>query len=343
MPRTSSATRSKKASETRKKAEDAALPALPTELPLLPIRDNVHFPGLIFPLLVGREKSVQALDEAMATHQHILLVAQRQAGTEDPDPEEMFSVGVVAEIVQILKVPDGTARVMLEGKGRARVVEWRQSEPFFQVVTEPMRDSTGGDLEVEALMRSVLTQFEQIAQTGKNIPPEAVVTVLNTDDPGLLADHVAWHLPSLRVEIKQELLETLSAEERLQKLSVLLSKELEIIEIQKNIRHRVEKEMGDTQREFILREQLKAIHQELGERDERQSEVDDYRTAAIEARMPDTVLERTIKEIDRLEKMPYAAPEGVVIRSYLDTLLALPWSKADEETLDIEAAEAILD
>ncbi len=340
---TTSAPRAKKTTGRR-----TAAPALPTAdfpdvLPLLPIRDNVHFPGIIFPLFVGREKSVLALDEAMAGSEHILLIAQKQMATEDPDPEDLNDIGIVAEIIQILKVPDGTVRVMLEGKERVRVTEWLETDPCFQVRLERLPVPPTLPLEAEALMRSVMAEFEQIANTAKNIPPEVVVTLLNIEEPGALADHVAWHLPSLRVETKQELLETLDAGERLQKLSVLLSKEFEILQIQKNIRSRVEKEMGDTQREFLLREQMKAIQQELGERDERQSEVDDYRAKAVEAKLPETVSERVAKEIDRLEKMPFGVPEGVVIRNYLDTLLALPWSKVSEETLDVDAAEAILD
>ena len=310
---------------------------------MLPIRDNVHFPQIIFPLFVGREKSVLALDEAMAGSQHILLAAQRQVGTDDPEPDDLHEIGIVAEIIQILKVPDGTVRVMLEGKERVRVAEWLQSEPFFQVRAERLTLPPVKALEAEALMRSVVGQFEQIANTGKNIPPEVVVTLLNIEEPGALADHVAWHLPSLRVETKQELLEILDPQERLQKLSLLLTKEFEILQIQKNIRTRVEKEMGETQREFLLREQMKAIQQELGERDERQGEVDEYRAKALEAKMPEAVAERAFKEIDRLEKMPFGVPEGVVIRTYLDTMLALPWSSLSEETLDVGAAEAILD
>ena len=169
-------------------------------------------------------------------------------------------------------------------------------------------------------MRSVTTQFEQIVSTGKNVPPEAVVSILNIEEPGEMADQIAWHMPSLRVETKQEILETLDTQDRLERLSLLLKKEFEILEIQKDIRSRVEKEMGETQREFILREQMKAIQQELGERDERQGEVDEYRVKVIESGMPDAVAERAAKEIERLERMPYAAPEGTVIRTYLDTL-----------------------
>ena len=337
MARTAS-TRTKKAAERRKDAAGAT-----QEIPLLPIRDNVHFPRMIFPLFVGREKSVRALDEAMAGSQQILLAAQREVGTEDPEPDELYNVGIIAEIMQILKVPDGTVRVMLEGLERVRIVEYIQNDPYFLVRVEKLPILETKDLEAEAIMRSVVAQFEQIVNVGKNIPPEALISLMSIDEPGRLADHVAWHMPSLRVETKQELLELLNPQERLEKLSVLLKKEFEILEIQKNIRNRVEKEMGDTQREFILREQLKAIQQELGERDERQTEVDEFRVKVEECGMPEEVAARAVKEIDRLEKMPYAAPEGVVIRTYLDTLVALPWAKASDETLDIDAAVDILD
>ena len=340
MARTTS-TRTRKSD--RRKRDEWLLPNIPSELPLLPIRDNVHFPRMIFPLFVGRDKSVRALDEAMAGHQHILLVTQRDISTEDPEPEELYTTGIVAEVMQILKVPDGTVRVMLEGIQRVNLVEFTQNDPYFLVRAELLEEEGGRDIEDEALMRSAVTQFEQVVGAAKNIPPEALVSILNIDDPGRLADHVAWHLPNLRVETKQDLLETLNARERLEKLSVLLKKELEILDVQKNIRNRVEKEMGDTQREFILREQMKAIQQELGERDDRQSEIDEFRTRVTSCGMPETVAERAIKEIDRLEKMPYAAPEGVVIRTYLDTLLALPWTESQPETFEIAEAEAILD
>ena len=341
MPRTTT-NRTKKTPEKSRPTADVA-PNVPTTLPLLPIRDNVHFPHVIFPLFVGREKSVRALDEAMAGSQHILLMAQRQVSVEDPEPDDLYDIGIVAEVMQILKVPDGTVRVMLEGLERARIKSYSQVEPYFEVEIERLPDGPAKGLKAEALMRSVMTQFEQIVSTGKNVPPEAVVSILNIEEPGEMADQIAWHLPSLRVETKQEILETLDTQERLDKLSLLLKKEFEILEIQKDIRSRVEKEMGETQREFILREQMKAIQMELGERDERQGEVDEYRAKIIDAGMPDAVAERANKEIERLERMPYAAPEGTVIRTYLDTLIALPWSVTTPETLDIAEAEAILD
>jgi len=315
---------------------------IPEDMPLLPIRDAVYFPHMIFPLFAGREKSVKALDEAVAGQRLILLVAQKQVGTDDPGPEDIYGVGVVAGIMQITKVPDGTVRLVLEGVERVRVVEYVKLDPYFHVRIEPIQSIEESSLEVEALMRSVTSQFEQIVNIGRSIPPEALVNVMNITEAGRLADSITPYLP-LRVESKQDILETVSAKERLEKLNVLLKKEIEILEIQRSIRNRVEKEMGDTQREFILREQLKAIQQELGERDERSSEIEDYRSKIEAAAMPEEVCERASKELERLEKMPYAAPEGVVVRTYLDWLTSLPWSKRTDESLDIQESGRVLD
>ncbi len=315
----------------------------PLELPLLPVRDNVYFPKIIFPLFIGREKSVRALEQILESHRHILLATQKLVAVEDPEPDDVYRVGIVAEVLQILKVPDGTIRVMLEGVCRFRVDKFTQTDPFFMVKGTPLAEDLEKSVEREALMRSTLTQFEQIVTSGRQIPPEAVLSMMNIEEPGRLADHIAWHLGGLRIETKQELLEELNAKERLDKLSVLLTKEFEILEVQKNIRNRVEKEMGDNQREFILREQLKAIQQELGERDERGSEIDEYKAKIDAAQMPEAVAERANKELGRLEKMPFAAPDGVVVRTYLDWLVALPWSVKSDDQLDIEEAGKVLD
>jgi len=322
--------------------EEQALRESPKVLPLLPIRDAVYFPHMVFPLFVGREKSVKALDEAMAGQRFILLVAQKQVGTDEPTPDDIYKVGLVAEIMQIMKVPDGTVRVVLEGIERVQIAEYLQADPYFNVRVEPMPGVEESGLEIEALMRSVTSQFEQVVNIGRSIPPEALVNIINISEAGRLADSITPYLP-LRVESKQEILETVSAKDRLEKLNVLLKKETEILEIQRSIRNRVEKEMGDTQREFILREQLKAIQQELGERDERSSEIEEYKTRIEEACMPEEVTERATKEVERLEKMPYAAPEGVVVRTYLDWLISLPWSERTDDTLDIQAAAGVLD
>src|SRR5579871_1050999 len=315
----------------------------PTLLPLLPIRDQVYFPHMIFPLLVGREKSVRALEEAAANQRYIFIVAQRNLHVEDPEPDDIYSVGIAAEIMQVLRVPDGTVRVMLEGLERCRVVEYLQDEPFYRVLVEPLPTQESKDLPTEALMRNVMAQFEHVVSISKNIQPEALINVVNTEEPGRLADVITPYLRQMRVEAQQEILETLNPRERLEKLALVLKKEAEILEIQKNIRSRVEKEMGDTQREFILREQMKAIQQELGERDERGSEVDEYRGKIEAAGMPPAAAERAAREVDRLEKMPMAAPEGVVIRNYLDWLVSLPWSSVSPDDIDIDQASSVLD
>ncbi|HLK57870.1 MAG TPA: LON peptidase substrate-binding domain-containing protein, partial [Chthonomonadaceae bacterium] len=276
-------------------------------LPLLPIRDQVYFPHMIFPLLVGREKSVRALEEAAAQQRHIFIVSQSNLHAEDPDPDDIYSVGIAAEIMQILRVPDGTVRVMLEGLERCRIVKYLQTEPFYRVQVETLKTLENKDLSTEALMRSVTSQFEQVVSISKNIQPEALINVVNTDEPGRLADVITPYLRQMRVEAQQEVLETLDVRERLEKLSLVLKKEAEILEIQKNIRTRVEKEMGDTQREFILREQMKAIQQELGEREEG-GEMEGYRAKIEAAGMPPESAERANKEVDRLERMPFAAP-----------------------------------
>ena len=318
--------------------EEFAESGFPDVLPLLPIRDQVHFPHLMFPLLVGREKSVRGLEEAANGPRHIFIVAQRELQAEDPDPDDIYAVGIVAQIMQVLRVPDGTVRVMLEGVTRARVVKYVQTDPYFRVQIEPLPDVETKDLQTEALMRSVAQQFEHVVGISKNIQPEALINVVNTDEPGRLADVITPYLRQIRVEQQQDILETLDPRERLQKLSLVLKKEAQIQEIQKGIRDQVEKEMGDTQREFILREQLKVIQQQLGERDDKTSELDEYREKIEAAHMPESAQERALREVDRLEKMPFAAPEGVVIRTYLDWLVALPWSQATPDDIDIDEA-----
>jgi ATP-dependent Lon protease len=315
---------------------------LPEVLPLLPLRDQVWFPHNIFPLFVGRDKSVKALEEARGQDRYILLVAQRQLSVDDPLPEDLYNVGIVAEVVQVLNLPDGTLRVMLEGVARVRIEEFVQTEPYFVARISELPEAEQRSVEAEALMRSVTGQFQQVVEMGKNVPPEALITVLNIDEPDRLVDTIVPYL-SVKVETKQDLLETDGTLERLEKLSVILKKEVEILEIQKNIRNKVEKEMGDSQREFILREQMKAIQQELGERDDRASEIEEYRAKIEAAKLPEETNERALRELDRLERMPFGSPEGTVVRTYLDWIVALPWSVATEESLDIEEAARVLD
>jgi ATP-dependent Lon protease len=321
---------------------------LPSVMPALPIRgDTVYFPHMLFSLFLGREKSIRALDHALKKNRYLFLLTQKSIETEDPTPDDVYKVGLVAEVMQVLQVPDGTVRVTLEGIARAKVVQFVKLEPFFSVRLRVLKSKPANGLRAEALMRNVVSLFEQVVQNqipsnNKPIPPELMVNVLSIEDPSILVDTIVPHLP-LKSEIKQEMLETVDVEERLERLNVLLEKEIEIRNIQRNIRDRVEQEMGEMQREYILREQLKAIQQELGERDVRTSEIEEYKARIKEAQMPEEVEERAMKELDRLEKMPYAAPDGVVIRTYLDWLISLPWSIATDDSLDLAKAAQILD
>ncbi len=320
---------------------------VPRTLPLLPVRDTVYFPNSLFPLFLGREKSIRAMDSALEKHRHILLVAQKEVSTEDPEPGDIYEVGVIARIMQVLRVPDGTVRITLEGVERAKINEFVHTDPFFKVKTSAIASKQSKGMQVEALSRSVISLFDQLVQTqagqgGKNIPPEVVMNVSGMDDPEKIADTICAHIP-IKTETKQELLETVETQERLQKLNTLLTKEIEVLDIQRNIRTKVEKEMGDMQREYILREQMKAIQQELGDRDGRTSEIDEYRERIASCGMSEEVQEKAYKELDRLEKMPYASPEGSVVRNYLDWMISLPWASTTEDSLDIEEAQKLLD
>jgi ATP-dependent Lon protease len=315
---------------------------IPPQLPLVPVRDQVYFPQMVFPLFVGRERSVRALEEAMESDRLIALAAQKEVITEEPEPEDIYDVGIVVEVLQVLRMPDGTLRLMLQGIDRIRITRYVQTEPFILVAVEPLPSQKQHDLEIEALMGIVISLFEQLVNAGKNIPPEVLLSVSNQSDPERIINTVTPYLP-VRVEEKQQILEMTNVRERLERLVVIMRKEIEILELQKTIRSRVEKEMGDTQREFFLREQLKVIQQELGERDERTSEIEEFRQKILAAGMPEEVQERAFKELERLEKMPFAAPEGVVVRNYLDWLVSLPWGTATEDNLDIAAAAQVLE
>jgi len=327
--------------------DDTAPRKLPRVLPALPVRDTVYFPHMLFPLFLGREKSIRALDHALESHRYILLIAQRDIAVEDPTPEDVYSVGIIAEVMQVLRVPDGTVRITLEGIERARISQYTQTDPFFKVRIKRLPDAQPKGLRIEALMRSVTTLFDQLiqnqgGQNGRPIPPELLMNVVSIEEPGKLADTIVPHLP-LRTDAKQEMLEAVNVEDRLEKLNVILEKEMEVLNIQRNIRSRVEKEMGDTQREYILREQLKAIQQELGDRDGRTSEIEEYKAKIGDAKMPEEVEEKALKELDRLDKMMYGSPEGTVVRNYLDWLIALPWGRHTEESLDVDEAARVLD
>lgn len=312
------------------------------ELPLLPLRGVIVFPNMVLHLDVGRESSKKALDEAMLNDNLIMLVTQKDAQIDEPENDDLFLVGTIVNIKQMLKLPGGTIRVLVEGLHRARVNEFLQSKPFFKVIVEELEESSNKSTEIEALMRSLLLQFEQYIKLSKKIPMEILSTVMEAEEPGRLADIIASHL-TLKIEQKQNILEAIDPKDRLEILIEFLNREMEILELERKINLRVRKQMEKTQKEYYLREQIKAIQKELGEGDEHTAEVDEYRQKLKEARLPEEAEKKVLKEIERLEKMPSAAAEAVVIRTYLDWMLDLPWSVLTEDRLDLKIVEKILD
>ncbi len=311
-------------------------------LPLLPLRGILVFPYMVIHLDVGREKSVKAIEEAMLQDRQIFLATQKEAQTDSPEIEDIYEVGTVAELKQLLKLPGGTIRVLVEGITRGRILGYTDVDPYFQVEIEQYAEDFPKTTELEALMRNLVQQFEQYVKLSKRIPPETVVSVVNIEEPGRLADIVASHLP-LRIEDKQGVLEAVAIRERLEKLCAIVARELEIVELERRINVRVRKQMEKTQKEYYLREQMKAIQRELGEKDERAAEGEEYREKIASLKLPKEVEEKALKEVERLEKMPPMAAEATVVRNYLDWLVALPWTKSTRDRLDINAAEVILD
>ncbi len=312
------------------------------KMPLLPLRGILVFPYMIIHLDVGREKSIGALEEAMVHDRLIMLASQRDAQNDKPQPEDIFSVGTVAEIKQLLKLPGGTIRVLVEGLHRAEIVRYADLEPFYMAEIREHNEAEAKTPEVEALTRTAISQFEQWVKLSKKIPPETLVSVVMVEEPGRLTDLIASHL-ALKIEDKQVLLDAIDVKERLERLCDILGREMEILELEKKINVRVRKQMEKTQKEYYLREQLKAIQKELGDKDDRMAEADEYRQKLKEQELPKDVAEKITKEIERLEKMPPMVAESAVIRTYLDWLLALPWAKETTDRLDIGIAEKILD
>jgi ATP-dependent Lon protease len=315
---------------------------IPDVLPLIPLRDLIVFPNLVVPLFVGRERSINALEQSMRTDHLVALVTQREAETQDPTPEDIYEIGCVVTILQELKLPDGTAKALVEGVQRIRVLEYLESDPYLTVRVEVIEETEHADVEAQALMRNLVGEFEAASQLGKPVPQEVQLAAGAIEEPGRLADFVAFHL-SLKVDEKQQILEAIDPKDRLRKTSEFLRKEIEILELGSKIQNRVKESMSKSQREYFLREQLKAIQQELGQYDEVQAEIDEYKEKIRAAQMPEAVEEKALKELGRLEKMPQAAAETGVIRTYLDWLVGLPWQIEDEEKLDLVEAQAILD
>ena len=314
-----------------------------TELPLVALRETVIFPEMIVPLQVGRDKSVAALNAAMAEGGRIALVTQRQADQEDiSDPAQLYGVGTVAKIAQVVQLQDGTVRAIIQGQARMRLHGFAGTDPFIRARIEELPEQPSKDVEVQALMRSVQAQVEQYVQAGAPVPPEAAVAARNITEPGLLADMTAYS-PDMSTEQRQELLETIDVAERLKIASAFLAHQIEVHELKGRIQSEVKSEMDKTQREYILREQMKAIQRELGEEDPQQAETNELREKVEKAGMPDEVKARALKEVDRMSRIPSASPEVGVIRTYVDWLVSLPWNVTTEDLHDIKEAAKILD
>jgi ATP-dependent Lon protease len=310
--------------------------------PLLPLRGLLVFPSMVLHLDVGREKSIEALDRAMVEENHILLVTQQDAQIEEPVLNELFSVGTIAKIRQMLKLPNGTVRVLVEGIKRASILSLTVNESYFEANVLELSEEVEIDKDMEALMRSVLDHFDQYLRYSKKLTADTYAAVEDIEEPGQLADTIASHLP-LKLADKQAILELVSVKERLEKLLSLLHNEKEILQLERKIHTQVKKQMEQAQKEYYLREQMKAIQKELGDREGRTGEVQDLRDQLAKLAAPEAVKEKVDKEIDRLEKTPTTSAEGGVIRTYIDWLLDLPWEYQTEDRLDIKAAEEVLD
>ncbi|MFD2670517.1 endopeptidase La [Marinicrinis sediminis] len=311
------------------------------KLPLLPLRGLLVYPSMVLHLDVGRDKSVKALEKAMIEDNLILLCTQAEVDIEEPNQEDIFKIGTIAKVRQMLKLPNGTIRVLVEGVSRAEIQAYTENEEFYEVMALEWEEAPDNRVELHALMRMVLNHFEQYTQYSKKVSPETFAAVSDIEEPGRLADVISSHL-SVKIKDKQEILETADVMKRLETLLNMLKNELEVLEIEKKISQRVKKQMEKTQKEYYLREQMKAIQKELGEKEGRAAEADELREQLNETKVPEKVKEKIEKEIDRLEKMPAASAEGSVIRNYIEWLLAVPWYKQTEDDLDIQKAEDIL-
>ncbi|GGH33628.1 endopeptidase La [Paenibacillus segetis] len=309
--------------------------------PLLPLRGLLVYPSMVLHLDVGREKSVKALEKAMVDDNLILLCSQSEVNIEEPTQDDIFRIGTVAKVRQMLKLPNGTIRVLVEGMERAEILEYLENEEYYEVFAQERPEEESDDPEVDALMRTVLSQFEYYINLSKKVTPETLAAVSDIEEAGRLADVITSHL-SLKIKDKQEILETIDVRKRLEKLLDILNNEREVLELERKISQRVKKQMEKTQKEYYLREQMKAIQKELGEKEGRASEVEELRAQLEEKGFPDKVREKVEKEIDRLEKMPTSSAEGGVIRNYVDWLLSLPWSNKTEDDLDLAKAEQVL-
>ena len=318
-----------------------ALPSEPINLPLLPLRDVVVFPHMVIPLFVGRPRSIRALEAAMEAGKSIMLAAQKSAGKDDPTPEDVYEIGCVATILQMLKLPDGTVKVLVEGAQRARLTNIQDADTHFTSELVPITPDATTGAEIEALRRAIVSQFEQYVKLNKKIPPEILTSLAGIDDAGRLADTIAAHLP-LKLEQKQKMLEIISTSERLEALLSQLETEIDILQVEKRIRGRVKKQMEKSQRDYYLNEQVKAIQKELGEGEEG-ADIEELEKKIEAAHLPKDARKKVDGELKKLKLMSPMSAEATVVRNYIDTVIALPWRKKSKVNNSIPNAESVLD
>ena len=316
---------------------------IPESLPVLPVRDIVVFPYMIIPLFVGRDISIKAIDHALNTNRMVVLMSQKDINVEAPSPDDLYSVGTVCMIIRMLKLPDGRVKILVQGLSKVRALSFTQTDPFFiaKIDKLPEQKAEGVSLENEALLRNVKEQLDKAVTLGRTILPDVMVVIENIDDPGRLADLIASNL-GLRTEQAQEILEMPDPIGRLNRISEILAREIQLLTIQQKIQTEARGEIDKTQREYFLREQLKAIQRELGDIDERGEEIGEFRRKIEEAKMPEKVMKEAEKQLKRLEKMHPESAESGTIRTYLEWLTELPWSKSTKDQLDIKLAEKVL-
>jgi ATP-dependent Lon protease len=309
--------------------------------PVLPLRDIVVFPHMIVPLFVGREKSVRALEDVMKDDKQILLVTQKNAAQDDPTSADIYSVGTIGTVLQLLKLPDGTVKVLVEGGQRARILRFAENDAFFQAYAETIEEKPGAQQELEALARTAVSQFEQYIKLNKKIPPEVLVSINQIEDPSKLADTLASHL-ALKIPEKQELLETETVSERLEKVFGYMESEIGVLQVEKRIRSRVKRQMEKTQREYYLNEQLKAIQKELGEGEDGRDELAELEERINKTKLSKEARDKAQGEVKKLRTMSPMSAEATVVRNYLDWLLSIPWHNRTKVKRDIKAAEKVL-
>jgi ATP-dependent Lon protease len=316
---------------------------IPDTLPVLPVRDIVVFPYMILPLFVGREMSIKAIDHALDTNRMVMLVTQRDLNIENPTSDDLYSVGTVGLIMRMLKLPDGRVKILVQGVSKARLLGFVQKEPFYTATIEKIVDQKVDEMtiETEAIIRTVKEQLDKAVSLGKTILPDIMVVVENLDDPGRLADLVASNL-GMKTDQAQEILDIVDPVQRLKRVSDILGREIELLIVQQKIQTEARGEIDKTQREYFLREQLKAIQKELGEIDERAEEINEFRKKVEDAKMPEKVMKEAEKQLKRLAKMHPDSAEAATVRTYLEWMVELPWSKSTKDKLDIKAAEKVL-